>query len=93
MPRLLISEKLVDLFDRILESVEKHGMWEEYDRADICKAVADEYEEYMRAYIANHADGSKHSQQDELLDLACVAIKGILRLELITRKEQGHGNK
>lgn len=73
-------DQMVDLLDEIQRGLEIHGPWSNYDTGQCCKAVCDEYQEYMRAYIANDFDGP-HGQENELLQLAAVAIKKRHRLQ------------
>lgn len=82
MTRQEMLDACMDLMSEIQRSIDKHGPWSEYDSGHVCKAICDEHDEYMMAYIANDFDG-EHGQERELLQVACTAIKGRHRLQQI----------
>lgn len=64
----------------IKDSVELHGDWQGYSPAKVCQVVSGEFSEYMMACVDKQIHG-EHGQIDELLDLAIVAIKGVIHLQ------------
>ena len=70
---------MMALMAELDRSIDKHGDWSGYDDGDICKAVCDEHQEYLTAYIANDIT-SQHGQAAELLQTAAVCIKGFFTL-------------
>lgn len=79
MTRQQMLDACMDLMAEIQRADDLHGDWSDYDAGHICKAVCDEHDEYMLAYIANDLSG-EHGQRKELLQVACTAIKGYVRL-------------
>ncbi len=77
------------LLQEIDNSIAKHGNWDGYDPGDVCKAVCDEHQEYLEAYIACNILG-EHGQAKELLQLACVALKGFITLGGLDNVEANH---
>ena len=79
----MTRQEKIDCAARLLSEIDrsmvKHGDWADYDRGKICKAVSEEYQEFICAYIADDVTG-QHGQALELLQLACVALKGFYRL-------------
>lgn len=79
MTRSDILECMIRLIGEIERANAKHGDWAKYDQGDICKAVCDEHQEFLHAYISGDLHG-QHGQAQELLQVAATAIKGYFRL-------------
>lgn len=67
------------VLERIKASLLKHGDWHGYTPAQVFEVVAGEFDEYREAVVGGQIAG-KHGQVDELMDVAAVAVKGILAL-------------
>lgn len=70
---------MFDLMEEMDRAELKHGDWSSYSPFDIQIAVTSEFHEYGLAVLGDDLHG-RHGQRAELLQLACVAIKGYIRL-------------
>lgn len=69
-------------FERIKQSIIKHGDWSDYSPVAVHKALSGEFNEYLAAVVADQISG-RHGQIDELVDVIVTAVKGIRRLECL----------
>jgi hypothetical protein len=76
------------LTEEFARSVQCHGMWDEYSHVDIYRAVSGEFREYANAFMSSDVTG-EHGQAAELLQVACVALKGHILLRQGGKNEQG----
>ena len=68
------------LHEEFARSVACHGMWDGYTIQDIKDAVGGEWAEVVQAIRRNDLFG-EHGLSTELLQLACVSLKGMILLE------------
>jgi hypothetical protein len=68
-----------DLCEEFARSVQCHGMWDNYTADDVFRAVSGEFREYAQAYGRQDRHGD-HGELAELLQVACVALKGFILL-------------
>lgn len=65
--------------ERLKLSIEKHGDWSDYAVDRVFDEVAGEFDEYREAFVDKQIDG-KHGQINELIDVAVVSLRGVVRL-------------